>query len=103
MYQSDGCVQNGVAVLVCFALNGFHPITTYKWYSDDDIVMVTNPFPVLYTEEIGNYKCIMESEKVHEFTAVGKSQLRHPPLIYSSYVLAIGSVIMCYIQMESTF
>lgn len=94
MYQSDGC---GVTVLVCF---GYHPITTYKWYRDD----ITNPFPVLYIEESGNYKCIMESEKgrkVHEFTVVGKSQLRHAPLIYASYVL--GSVIMCYIQMESTF
>lgn len=75
MYHSDGCIQSGVAILVCFTLNGYHSVTSYKWFRND-ILIVTNPYPVLYTVESGKYKCIMESDKgirkTHEFTVVGK-------------------------------
>ena len=75
-YWSGGYVRDGVAVLVCFALNSYHSVTTYKW-CHNGTPDVCNPYPLLYAETCGLYECVMESiggiEKVHKFTVLGIS------------------------------
>ena len=75
-YWSGGYVRDGVAVLVCFALNSYHSVTTYKWYHNG-AVDVCNTYPLLYAKISGLYKCVMESmggiEKMQKFTVLGIS------------------------------
>ena len=48
---SAGHTNNcGVAILVCIALKGYHPLTTYQWFEDD--TLLKNPYPLLYTGKV---------------------------------------------------
>ena len=52
-----GCyAQDGIALLVCVAINGFHPYTVYEWYKDG-LKLGDEKFPVLYATASGNYLC----------------------------------------------
>lgn len=73
-FWSGAHAQDGVAVLVCFALNCYHSVTTYTWYHDDDVI-IGNSYPVFYAERSGKYTCIMQSdggiEKAQDFSVLG--------------------------------
>ncbi len=52
-------IRNGVALLACVAINGFHSVTTtYKW-SRDGYVMQGENYPVVYVEVPGIYGCVI--------------------------------------------
>lgn len=56
---------DGVAVLVCVAMNGFHSKMSYQWYSKAGILnMATHP--VIYVECPGDYSCVVTGENVEE-------------------------------------
>ena len=61
---------------MCFALNSYHSVTTYKWFCNGTAV-VCNPHPLLYVETSGEYKCVMEGldgiEKMQKFAVLGIS------------------------------
>ena len=73
-FWSGAHAQDGVAVLVCFALNCYHSVTTYTWYHDDNVI-VGNSHLVFYAERSGKYTCIMQSvggiEKAQDFSVLG--------------------------------
>lgn len=73
-FWSGGYARDGVALLVCFALNSYHSVTTYKWYNNSTMI-VENPYPLLYVERSGHYKCAMNSlddiERMQDFTVLG--------------------------------
>ena len=53
---SGGFSQKGIAVLVCVALDGYHPLVTYHWTRDDELLTYSH-IPVQYTTREGRYKC----------------------------------------------
>ena len=66
--------KRGVAILLCVALKGYHPLTTYQWFEDD--ILLNNPHPLLYMGRTGKYKCLMQSgqkERMQEFCVFGMS------------------------------
>ena len=67
--------KDSVAVLVCFAMNGYHSLVQYKWYHDKR-EMVENTYPVLCPKETGMYECILIGTGVHKsnfFLVIGMS------------------------------
>ena len=51
-------MNNDVAILVCFALNGYHQLVSYKWFHDKR-ELIGNGYPVLYTRKSGEYECVV--------------------------------------------
>ena len=71
-----GFARDGVGVLVCIALDGFHAVSQYQWVQNDR-EMDDETFAVLYTSTCGEYKCrvTVEEQNLHEggvFSVTGK-------------------------------
>ena len=72
-FWCNGYVKDGIAVLVCCALNGHHSVTTYEWIRDES--PINNLFSIVYTDLSGKYKCSMQSSlgiNIREFDVIGK-------------------------------
>ena len=81
---SAGHTNNcGVAILVCIALKGYHPLTTYQWFEDD--TLLNNPYPLLYTEKIGKYKCVLTSGQ--------KERVQEVFFVFGMYVSFFGNTL----------
>lgn len=59
---------------MCVAINNYHSLARYSWLLND-VKLVTESFPVVYTESVGKFKCVMmvegKVEGEQEFTVVG--------------------------------
>ena len=64
-----------MAVLVCFAKDGYHSISNYQWHLDDEILR-NEAHPVLYASCCGIFKCAVAVTGGHSmeflFTVEGK-------------------------------
>ena len=64
-----GFARDGVGVLACIALNGFHATSQYQWLRND-YEMEDETYAVLYTSTCGEYKCrVTVDEDNHEESA----------------------------------
>ena len=59
-------MQEGIAVLGCVALGGFHPLVTYCWTRDGNPISCAR-IPVQYTTQVGHYSCKVTTEDGHVF------------------------------------
>ena len=57
-----GFARDGVGVLVCIALDGFHAVSQYQW-AQNNRVMEDETYAVLYTSSYGEYKCRVTLEE----------------------------------------
>ena len=61
-----GFARDGIGVLACVALNGFHATSRYQWLRND-YEMEDKIYAVLYTSSCGEYKCrVIVDEDNHE-------------------------------------
>ena len=63
---SNGFARNGVAVMVCVAVGGFHPLVKYQWYKDGEC-MDDAVHPVVYVGVPGEYRCEVTGEGIFEW------------------------------------
>ena len=66
--------QDGVAVLVCCAIEGFHPLVKYEW-KKDGVVMQGETYPLVFVEVPGKVVCTVTGRDVQaecSFEVVGK-------------------------------
>ena len=56
---------DGVAVLVCVAMNGFHSKVSYQWYSKAGVLNMAI-HPVIYVESPGDYRCVVTGKNIEE-------------------------------------
>ena len=71
--------MNHVALLMCVALGGYHPLVSYQW-SRDGLDMEGEVHPLLYTTMLGNYTCRVSSKQLevsveHQFEVKGMLML----------------------------
>ena len=62
-----GFARDGVSVLVCIALDGFHAVSQYQWVQND-CEMEDKTYAVLYTSTCGEHKSrvTVEEQTLHE-------------------------------------
>ena len=61
-----GFARDGVGVLACIALNGFHATSQYQWLQNDHEIE-EETYAILYTTSCGEYKCrVKVDEDIHE-------------------------------------
>ena len=61
------CAGEQVALLACLAKNGYHSITTYQWYQNNEI-KEKECYPIIYAAEVGTYKCQLQfQDNVKEY------------------------------------
>jgi hypothetical protein len=77
-----------VAVLVCFAKDGYHSLSKYQWHLNDEILM-NEAHPVLYASCCGVFKCAVEVKGAggmkdhfveYLFTIQGKLDRKYSPV-----------------------
>ena len=77
-----GYAKDSVAILVCFAMNGYHSLVQYKWYHDKR-EMVENTYPA---KETGMYECISMGTGVHKSQLLVCLLQTHAfPIMYKFY------------------
>jgi len=66
--------EDRVTLMVCVAVNGFHPSAEYQW-SCTGKIMENERTPLLYTANIGHFQCYVTAGKLkasRDFEVTGK-------------------------------
>ena len=84
-------LKDGVAVLVCCAVEGFHPLVKYEW-KKDGLVMGGETYPLVFVEVPGKVVCTVTGRDTHaecSFEVVGKYNITEQLLLIHTVYLFV--------------
>lgn len=55
------CPGERVAMMACISKAGYHSVSVYQWYKDENILQ-HETYPVVYVQACGVYKCVEKFE-----------------------------------------
>ncbi len=86
--------RDGVGLMVCIAVEGFHSLARYQWYKDD-VPLQIETFPILYVQQGGEYSCIITISGVERRTSFrATGTIAELKVVYGECTKPAGLVVM---------